>query len=236
MVLDIILVAFVALLGIIGLKRGIARTIYGIICLAVAGVLAYMCGKLLAEFVYNNFILNSITESVKTSFESASVNSGKLSEGIFKSIPGVLTAMLGSFGVTQKGFTTSLDSLNNISQNATLTVVDKVITPVIISILSVGFIILLFIIFLLILKFLIGRHLLKLFNLPVVKWVNAVLGFVFGIGEGVVIVFLAITLYRILTFFSADSIIPTELINSSYLFNSIYYWDFTGVISNITGL
>lgn len=236
MILDIIIISIVLLFAFIGLKRGIAKTIYGLLCLAVAGILAYLSGKLLAEFVYNNFILSSITESVKTSFEASSVNSGKVSENVFKAMPGIFSAVLAGMGITQKGFATSLDSASDFTQKATMTIVDNVISPVIISFLSVGFITLLFIIFLLLLKFVIGRRILKLFKLPVIKWVNSLLGFAFGLCEGIVIVFIGITVLRIVSFFSSDPTISKELIDSSYVFNSIYYWDFTALLSNIPGI
>lgn len=236
MVLDIIIIVFVLMLAFIGMKRGIARTIYGIICLALAGVLAYLGGKALAEFVYNNFILDSITESVKTTFSSSLVNSSKLSEGVFGSIPAFLSGILMSLGITQKGFASTLDTASNLSQTATLTAVNKVISPVIISVISVAFIILFFIIFMLLLKLVIGRHLLKLFKLPVIKWVNSLLGGILGFGEGVLLVILAIFALKIFMFFSQDPFISQELIDSSYIFKSVYNWDFIASISNIIGL
>ena len=236
MILDIIIVSIVLLFALIGLKRGIAKTIYGLLCLAAAGVLAYLSGKLLAEFVYNNYILSSITESVKSSFESSSVNSSKVSESIFTTLPGVFSAMLAGMGITQKGFATSINSASHFTQSTTMSTVNNIITPVLISFLSVGFTILLFIIFMLILKFVIGRKILKLFKLPVIKWVNALLGFVLGLGEGVLIVIICIIVLKIVSLFSSDPTISKELIDSSYLFSSIYYWDFAQLLSSIPGI
>ncbi|MBQ7505344.1 MAG: CvpA family protein [Ruminococcus sp.] len=236
MILDIIIVSVVLMFALIGLKRGIAKTVYGLLCLAAAGILAYLSGKLLAEFVYNNFILSSITDSVKTSFEASSVNSEKVSENVFTALPAIFSGVLAGMGITQKGFASSLDSASDFTQKAAMTTVENVISPVLISFLSVGFIALLFIIFILILKFVIGRKILKLFKLPVIKWVNSLLGFVFGVGEGAVIVFVGITVLRIVSFFSSDPTISKELIDSSHIFSSIYYWDFTVLLSNIPGI
>ena len=233
MILDIIIILFVLLLAFIGLKRGIAKTIYGLLCLALAGFLAYLCGKLLAEFVYNNYILSSITESVKSSFAVSSVNSGKVSENVFSAIPGVFTAVLAGVGVTQNGFATSIDSASDFSQAATMTVVDKVISPVIISFLTVGFIIILFLIFIILLKLVIGRWLLKIFNLPVIKWVNSLLGFVLGLCEGIIIVIIVISILRMVSFFSGNHAVSEELMDSSIVFSSIYNWNFTEVLSDI---
>ncbi|MCR5652272.1 MAG: CvpA family protein [Ruminococcus sp.] len=235
MLLDIIIIAIVLLLTLIGLKRGIAKTLYGIICLAVAVILAYMAAKLLSEYVYNSFILKSVTESVRASFESSAVTSSKVSKGIFDSLPGVLAGLLNGVGITQKGFASSMDSMSATTQRATLAVVDKVISPVIISFLSVVFFILLFIIIMLFFKLLIGRRILKLFKLPIIRWINALLGGVFGLCEGILLVFLFIAIIKIVSVFSASPIISQDMINSSYLFKAVYYWDLTALVSNITG-
>ncbi len=235
MILDIIIVAFVLLFMVIGIKRGIAKSLFGIICIAVAGILAYFAGKFLAEYVYNTFILNPINDSIKASFESASVSSGKVSEGIFDCIPGVLTSLLGSLGITQKGFAGSINSASHLTEKAVLAAVDDVISPVIITFISVGFIILLYIIFWLILRLAVGRKLLKLFELPIIKWVNALLGGILGLGEGILLLFLAIIVIRLAAYFSTGTVIPKEMIDSSYLFKSVYYWDYTVILSTITG-
>ena len=233
MILDIIIASFVLILTIIGFKRGIAKTFYGIICLAAAGILAYMAGKLIAEYVYNHFILSSITESIETSFKSSVVSPDKLSKGIFDSLPKVLTALLSGIGLTQKGFASSIDSSSAMTEKTALSFVNKLISPVIISFLTVGFIILLFVIFMLILRLVIGRRILKLFKLPFIRWVNAFFGGILGLTEGVIIVFLVITVLRMAAGFSSGTMISKELLDSSYLFSSIYYWDFIVLITNI---
>lgn len=235
MILDIIIIAVIIFMAVIGLKRGIAKTLYGIICLIVAGFLAYLGGRLIAEAIYNTFILNPITDSIKTSFGSATVNSSKLSSGVFSVIPGVLTGVLDSNGITQKGFALMLDSASVSTENAALNVVNDVISPVLISFISIGIIILLFIILLLLFKLVLGRYILKLFRLPVIKQINAVAGAVFGIIEGVVIVVLIIVLIKTGSTFSSSSFISKELIDSSSLFSTLYNWSFTGFLSDFTG-
>ena len=234
MTADIIIAAVVLALTAIGFKRGIAKTFYGIICLA-AGVLAYTLGKLLAEYVYNQFILSAITESIKASFKLSNVSPGKLSEGVFNSLPGVLTALLSGMGVTQKGFACAIDPASEITEKAALSVVSRLISPVIISFLTVGFVVLLFVIFMLILKLFAGKRILKLFKLPVIKQVNALLGGILGLCEGALIVFLVIVLLKLGELFSSDPMFLKGLADSSIIFNSIYNWDFTVLVSSIKG-
>lgn len=231
MVLDIIIIAVIVFTAIIGFKRGIVKTVYGILCLIVAGVLACLGGRLIAEAVYNNFILNSITESIKSSFESATVNSSQISQGVFNSIPGFLGSVLESQGINQKGFSSFLDSASVHSEKAAVAAVNKVISPVIISFLSAIFIFILFVLLLLLFKLVIGRFIIRIVRLPVLKQINAVLGAVFGICEGVIIVILAIILIKMGTTFSENSLISKGLIDSSYLFNSVYNWDFIHLLS-----
>ncbi len=232
MIIDIIIIAIIALLTIIGYKRGIVKSLYGLIIIALAGFLAYLCGKLLAELIYDNFIFASISDSVNKSFASSKVNSTEVSSNIFESIPDYLTNMLSGFGITQRGFATTLNSASDFSQNAVLTAVEKVIKPIIVSAISVFFIIILFILFILLLK-LIGRFILKLFKLPGIRWINAILGGAFGLLEGVLIVLIAVIIIRISSSFTNNSLVSKELIESSYIFKYIYNLDFISFISNI---
>lgn len=230
MILDIIIIGIIALMTIIGYKRGIVKSLYGLIILAAAGFLAYLCGKLLAEFIYDNYILSSITDSVNESFESSKVNSSAVSANIFDSMPDFIANLLSGFGITQKGFSTTLNSASDFSQNAVLVAVEKVIKPIIISAISVFMTIILFILFILLFK-LLGRYFLKLFEAPVIRSINALLGGVLGLCEGVLIVLLVIIIIRISASFTKSVIISKDLIDSSFIFKNVYNLDFLSFLT-----
>jgi uncharacterized membrane protein required for colicin V production len=224
MILDIVIVAFILLLMIIGIKRGIVKTLYGLIIIALAGFLAYLCGKLVAEFIYDNYILTSITDSVSSSFESSKASTGVVSNNIFESIPDFLSNILIGFGVTQRGFASTLSEATEFTQKATLTTVDTVIKPILISAISVFAIIILFILFFILLK-LLGRYLLKIFKLPIIKQINGLLGGLLGIVEGLLIIMIFIIISKASASFSNSTFISKELIDSSFLFKYLYYLD-----------
>ena len=64
MILDIILIAIAAVLVIIGIRRGIARTLLNLLSVAVSGVLAYFVSKIAANWVYSSYISQTVTKSV----------------------------------------------------------------------------------------------------------------------------------------------------------------------------
>lgn len=230
MILDIIIIGIIALMTIIGYKRGIVKSLYGLIILAAAGFLAYLCGKLLAEFIYDNYIYSAITDSVNESFESSKVNSSAVSANVFDSMPDFIANLLSGFGITQKGFSTTLNSASDFSQNAVLVAVERVIKPIIISAISVFMTIILFILFILLFK-LLGRYFLKLFEAPVIRSINALLGGVLGLCEGVLIVLLVIIIIRISASFTKSVIISKDLIDSSFIFKNVYNLDFLSFLT-----
>ena len=58
MILDIIMIAIVALFLFIGLRRGIAKTLYGLASIVLSGILAYFSGRFFANLLYKNLIYN----------------------------------------------------------------------------------------------------------------------------------------------------------------------------------
>lgn len=234
MVLDIIIVAVIVLMTILGYKRGIVNSLYGLIVIAAAGFLSYLCGRILAELIYNNFILSSITDSVSNSFGNSKTTADSVSTNLFGALPDYLSNILIGFGVTQKGFTTTLESASDFSQNAVLAAVDKVIKPIVVSAISVFIIIILFILFVILLKIL-GRYILKIFKLPGIRWLNSLFGGVFGFAEGALIVFIFVVILKIASAFSNSLFISKEMIDSSHIFKALYYMDFMSFVSNING-
>ena len=77
--------------------------------------------------------------------------------------------------------------------------------------------ILLVILFILI--FIIVKKLIKLisrvFNIPVVKQINQLLGGIFGLAEGLLIVFIAVNIFVIVTEFSNPALLNNELFSGA---------------------
>ena len=94
------------------------------------------------------------------------------------------------------------------------------------------FIILLFIVFKLLIR-LLSKVILKLFELPVIRVVNRLLGGAFGLCEGLLLIYAAILVIRIIYPFIENPLITEEMINSSFLFKSIYNLGFTTLISDV---
>ena len=54
-----------------------------------------------------------------------------------------------------------------------------------------------------------------MFNIPVVKQINQLLGGVFGLAEGMVIVFIAVNIFDIVTIFTNPALLNNEIFNGA---------------------
>ncbi len=230
MILDISMILLVALFMIIGTKRGIAKTLYGLASIVLSGIIAYLAGRFFANLLYKNVILKSISDSVTKSVSETTAGSEKIAESVFKDLPDFFSGLLNSFGITENTISSAVDA--KATSQAITSAVDSVIAPILISIFSAIFILALFLIVLLLFK-LLGHHVLKLFELPIIRTVNSIFGGVFGLCEGVAIVFAAVMILRIILPCFDKPFISPELINSSYVFKLVYHSDFISLISDV---
>ena len=230
MILDIIMIAIVALFLFIGLRRGIAKTLYGLASIVLSGILAYFSGRFFANLLYKNLIYKSISEGVTNAVSNTAHSSESVAQGVLDGIPDFFSGILSMFGISGKTLSTSIDVKS--SSEAITSSINSVVAPIIVSVFSALFIIVLFLIFLLLFK-LLGRHILRLFELPVIRWINAFLGGVFGLGEGIVLVFAAIIVLRMVLPLCEHPFITNDMINSSYLFKTIYNSGFASLITNV---
>lgn len=232
MILDIILVAIVTLLVIIGIKRGIARTLLNLLSVVVSAALAYVTSKIVASWVYTNFISTSVTQSVSDTVSNSAQSADIISQETIDNLPDFIKSILQTLGIVPETISGSASKAAADSSNAIAQTVDDTIAPVVTSILSAIFLVVLFIIFLLICK-LIARKLVKFFDLPVLNVINRLLGGTLGLIEGVALCYIAILICRIILPFSSQPFIPPEMIEQSVIFKTVYYSEFMNSVAGI---
>lgn len=225
MILDVVMIAVIAVLVLIGVKRGIAKTFFNLLSLLLAGFLAYTASAPLSKWIYDAFISGSIHNTVTQSVAQSAGDVNSASQNIFDNLPGVLSGILNMFGVTASSVSDSASSAVENFSHTVASALEAALAPAIISFLGALLIGLLFIIFVLILK-LISRKLLKLFKIPVIRWVNGFLGGALGLCEGLVLCYIAVFVCSLLLPFAADPLITPDMINQSFFFKAIYYSDF----------
>ena len=230
MILDFIIIAVVAIAAVIGYRRGLAKTVFAFAGTLLAMVAAYLTARYLANFIYKSFIISAVSESVQSSFSQTVTSADSVASDALESLPAFFSGILGFFGVNGVSLGSAID-VKSTAEGVT-GAMNSVLAPVLISVMTVAFIILLFIIFKLLIR-LLSKVILKIFELPVIRVVNRILGGVFGLCEGLLLIYAAILIIRIIFPYIDAPLITEELINSSFLFKTIYNLGFTTVISDV---
>lgn len=191
MIIDIILIAVIVLFAVIGMKRGIAKTLLNIAGLVLSAIAAYYLAGLLSRSMYDAFIKQTVMQNIQQIIQQngADYAVNNCLEAMPAWINGVLSFIVGLFGMTVGDFEKHMTIPDGVSESVAQTV-ENTVAPVITSLLEFVFLVVLFIVL-----FIIAKKLVKLaskvFDIPVIKQINRLLGGVLGIAEGVVIVFVA---------------------------------------------
>lgn len=217
MVIDILIAALIFLFAFIGMKRGIAKSLLNIAGLIVTAISAYYVSSFLSQLIYDSFIKQSVITNIQhiiqqNGFDYAVSNSLNALPGW---INGIIAFLSSIFGVSFSQFQSQLTVPKNFTVS-TSQVIESVLQPIVTSILGIILISVLFIVF-----FILIKKLVKLasrpFEFPVVKQINHFLGFILGMAEGALIVFVTVNI-----FFTAAKFSNPELINNP-VFNGVVF-------------
>lgn len=211
MITDIIIVAVIVLFTVIGVKRGLAKTILNLAGLVLTAISAYYLSSFLSQLIYDSFLKQTIITNIQQIIEQNGIDYAfsNCLEAIPQWINGILSFIVGIFGISLSEFQNQLSVPSEISLSASQAV-ESAVAPVVTSVLTLIFIIVLFIVILFIVKKLV-KLISKVFNIPVIKQINQLLGGIFGLAEGLLIVFIAVNIFDIVTGFSNPCLLNNEL-------------------------
>lgn len=226
MVLDIILLVIVAVLILLGIHRGIAKTLLNLLSIFFAGVVGCFFANLGSKWIYTTFIAPDVNESIAKSFEQAQGNT----ISVIDNLPDFTKGLLTFFGVSDESLASSVNGGINAATGAVTSVLESTIANAVISILNIMLIIVLFLLLLIIFKF-ISKRLVKIFKIPVLKQINKFLGGALGLCEGLILCYIGIIICSIIVPINSEFIVSQELISQSIVFKSVYYSDFVQLFS-----
>lgn len=215
MITDIIIVAVIVLFALIGVKRGIAKTILNLAGLVLTAISAYYLSSFLSQFIYDSFLKQTVITNIQQIIEQNGIDYAlnNCLEAVPQWINGILSFFAGIFGVSLDEFESQLIIPSDIS-SSTSQVVESAVAPVVTSVLSIIFVIVLFIIIFIIVKKLI-RLASGVFNIPVIKQINQLLGGIFGLAEGLLVVFIAVNIFDIATGYTNPALLSNELFSGA---------------------
>lgn len=235
MILDLIIIGVILLLVIIGVVKGIARTLLNLMCVAVSAVISYLAAGCISNFIYTSFISPAIAGRVSESVSASADSAGAIAREAINGLPDFAVNIFNAFGITT-------DNLSKSAQNTAGSVgsnvgqaVDAALKPAITSILNVVLIVVLFLLFFIICK-IISKKLEGLFHFPIIGFVNRLFGGALGFCEGAVLCYIGILVCKIALSLSSEPFLSPELISQSIIFGTIYNSEFLNSIADIINM
>jgi uncharacterized membrane protein required for colicin V production len=232
MILDIILIAVVTALIILGFRRGIARTLFNLLSLFLSAVCGYFVANFASNWIYSSFIAPDVKSSVAQSISSTTGET----TSVIENLPDAVRGILNLFGVTDESVSTAVSNTAKTTSNVVSDVVESTIASAVTSVLTIVLLVVCFLLLLIIFKF-ISKRLLKIFKIPVLKQLNRFFGGVLGLCEGLILCFVGVAICAIIVPLNGNFFVTPELISQSTIFNLIYSSDLISTLSSsvVTG-
>lgn len=188
--LDLIVVAIMALCAFLSAKRGFVRTVVELVGFILALYLAFTVSGAVANTLYNNTIepaiVNTVTENVTN---TAAVTVDDTVNAVWEGLPAIVSNSASFFGVEASAVSDTINNqLSNTSDVSAIaqTVAQKAVQPVVVPLIKSVLGTVLFIILMFVVK-IFARLINRVFKLPLIGGINRLLGGILGLGKGLVI-------------------------------------------------
>ncbi len=217
---DVILFAIILLCVLFGFHRGFVKSFVEFIGYFVAMIAAVILSNALSVFVYNTILRDMLIKKIGTAISaSATLPAEQKVQAILQALPSFVTNSMGYHGVTSGSISKAVSA----STAAAAPKVADMISPVIINLTRMILVVVLFILLLLVVRFL-AKALNTVCKLPVLHQLNSLLGGVFGLLKGIILVLLLCALVQLTVPFmqGKDARFVQQTVNSSYIFRTIY--------------
>lgn len=194
-ILDGVVILIFLLAIFLGYRRGFVKSIIGLAGCIVAILLAWELSTPLASGIYDKFFSDSIESKIASRIKETGIQSTDAAlDGVIDDLPGAVANALKLFNLgTPEQIRNKLDgSLDVTVQQLSRTIEQKVVRPAAVSLLRVLCFFILFIVFMVLIGIaasVIGR----IFRLPVLRQTDGMLGAVLGAFQGLVLVFVAVS-------------------------------------------
>ena len=234
-VLDLVVVAIVVLMTVTSYKRGFFNSVIDFAGVIVAAVASSFFASMAAVSFYEKFIMNKVLESVQSAFATIPTHAtaAEQAEKLFSSLPDYAVNALSFSGIdadvlSSKISTTSL---------AVPQLVESLVRPTVVRLVSVIITVILFMIFTALIAFL-AKFLTKAINAIGLSVINRIGGAIFGAVKAIVLIMvLTLVLYFIMMFLSPDTVNEINAsIEQSYLYSGIYKLNFLNKIIALFGI
>lgn len=212
-ILDVIVVAVMAYFIWSSAKKGFAKTVLELVAIFVAYFLASTFSGMIAGWVYDTYVGDSLVVSIETELNNAA------DATITEVIPDYLVSGAQSLGI----YDDIINSQKETARETALLLGENVAKPVVTTLVRLISAAVIFIVSMFILKLII-RAVNKIFKLPLIRSVNSFLGGLLGIVKGSAAILLLCVVVSLISMFTEGGflIFTPEYIDQTLLFKHIY--------------
>ncbi len=220
-ILDIIIIAIIALCIFLSAKHGFVRTFIEVAGFVAAFFIAFTISSPLADITYDKIIGPSITSKVELAAENGT---DTVASSVWNSFPDIIKNHSSLIGVSEQSFSNRVnETLSSGVSDTAVKISQNVAKPLITKVVSAFYCTAIAVILIILSKFL-ARALNKLFNVSIIGKINSALGGIIGIFKGLAFSFVFCVIISIVVLLSKNGfwIFTPQNIEMSNLFKLLY--------------
>lgn len=225
-ILDGVVILIFLMAVVSGYRRGFVVSVIYLVGCAAAALVAITLSKPLAASVYDMFLSNKVEQTVSSQISSSNTKDvASLTNSVaqaLKDLPGPVSNFISTSGYTPEKIASGLSgSVNSSSADLTDKIVNTVVRPVSISLLQALCYVILFSV-IMVLVGIVASTVNHVFRLPLLRRINGLLGAVLGAAQGVLYVFLAVTVISMIAASSSsDGKITQDVMNHTVIVHAV---------------
>jgi len=190
-ILDIFFILLYILIVLVATDKGLVKSIWRTLTIVGAFILAYLFGPAIGEWIYDNFMLDYVSSYAKgivSDLIEKSADQYEVSE-LFDELPQEFLNLLSNCGADLNELCAEFGPSVTVSESELILMSQRIAQPISITLSNAVGIILVFILSVILLTVL-GLVLRLFVKLPIIHSIDSLFGFVFGLAEGFVIVWI----------------------------------------------
>jgi len=212
-VLDGLSVVLFALLVWLGHRRGFIKTVSGVLAFVAALVLSSMLSGPVSGFMYDTFVEPPVLKELSSQIGEGSPAAGQLDAALAE-MPAFITNRLAANGLDSGAAVLEHISGAGAEETVAESITRQVVEPVVVPLLKSLSMLLLFVVLLIVITVLL-KAVDLVAKLPLLKQINKSLGVVAGIVQGILWVFFAVTVIRLLASTGWFGFLPPALLEDT---------------------
>ncbi len=217
-ILDLIVVAIVAVMVFISAKRGFIRTLIEVVGFVAALVIAFTFSTPLANGTYDKVIAPAVITAVEG---AASDTTTSAADAVMATVPDFIANNAESFGLSVEQLSQKISGGENIAE-AAKSVSDNLIKPIAVKVLALVISTVMIVVLIFVVNVL-AKLLNKVFSFSLVGKLNRTLGGVVGFFKGILLATVFCMIVGVIVSFTKNGflIFTREAIDSSTIFGTI---------------